>query len=430
MDNLFLISNVFNDAAAVLLFGSGLYFTFRFGFFQFKGLGEIFSKTVGGMIGKNKDKTAFRLFSTSLAGAAGVGNITGVATAIAMGGPGAVFWMWVAAFLGMATKYAETRFAVIYRQRKNGYNSSPMEYIFKGTKNAVLPFIFAFFGIIVSFLMGNLIQSRAACEAIYEATETSQSISGPLMCIVITIVIFGGFKRIGKFTEKAVPIMTGLYTVMCAVVIIIYRENIISSVFDIFIYAFKPMSAFGGFTGASISAAVRCGVSKGIFSNEAGLGSAGLAYGNTESSNPDDHALWGAFDVFADTIIISSFSAFAILTSDIWKENGSIISVFDKTMGSIGGALGAVCIVLFAVASIITWEYYGEACFAYMTNGKAINLFRTVFAGLVLVGAMIDSRILWPIAEIANTLMMGVNMSAVLILDVKTKRNIPPKTNQ
>lgn len=414
MDKLYFTANIFNDIAAIILFVSGIYFTFRFKFFQFRGLGKIFSSTIGGMFNKKQNKDSFKLFCASLAGAAGVGNITGVATAIAMGGPGAVFWMWVAAFLGMATKYAETMLAVKNRSYKNGYNSSPMEYIKKETGGTFLSVLFSIFGVLVSMMMGNVIQSRSACDAIYEATALSREISGSILCLIIAVTVFGGFKRIGQMTEKAVPIMTALYGIMCMVVILSNRENIISAFRDIFIFAFRPMAAAGGIIGTTVSDAVRCGVSKGIFSNEAGLGSAGLAYGGAEDVKPEEQAMWGAFDVFADTVIISTFTALAVLTTDAWGEGKSIIEIFKGTMGTVGGGVGSICIALFAIASITVWEYYGETCFAYLTTEKFISLFRIIFCLFMLLGTTTDAEILWPLSEITNTLMMCVNMFGVL----------------
>ncbi len=422
MRALYFISNVFNDIAAVALFTAGIYFTFRFDFFQFKGLGKIFSKTVGSIFGKDKNREVFKLFSASLAGAAGVGNITGVASAIAVGGPGAIFWMWIAAFLGMATKYAETRLAVMFKSSKNGYNTSPMTYIKKISGSDKPAYVFAFFGISVSFLMGNLIQSRSACESIKEAVGISETISGPILCLIIVSVIFGGFKAIESFAEKAVPIMTVLYIAMCTAVLVMYKENIPSAFAEIFICAFRPSAATGGIVGTTIITSIRSGISKGIFSNEAGLGSAALAYGNTANVSAEEQGLWGAFDVFADTVIISTFSALTILVSQKGAY-GSVICVFTDSFGNIGGIVGAVCIALFAAASIIIWEYYGEACFAFITRGKLINVFRAVFCVFLIFGAILTNDVLWPIADIANTLMMSVNIYCVLKNDVK-KENL------
>lgn len=419
MNILYLTANIFNDIAAIILFGSGIFFTFRLKFYQFRGLGQIFTKTVGGLLSKKRDRKSFKIFCSSLAGAAGIGNITGVATAISMGGPGAVFWMWVAAFLGMATKYIETMLAVKHKSTSYGYNSSPMTYIEKAAASPILPNIFAVFGIMVSLMMGNVVQSREACDAICEATSIHTEISGAVICITVAIIIFGGLKRIGEITEKAVPLMTIIYGIMCLYVIVSNKGNIIPAIRNIFFYAFKPMAAAGGLIGSTVSNAIRCGVSKGIFSNEAGLGSAGLAYGSAEDTTPEDQAMWGAFDVFADTVIISTFTALAVLTTDAWKESKSIIDIFSNIMGGFGGYIGAFCIALFAIASITVWEYYGETCFAFLTKGKRVTLFRGIFCLFILIGSMTRTEFLWPLSEIANTLMMSVNMFGVIKHEIK-----------
>ena len=422
MEKLYLTANIFNDIAAIILFGSGIYFTVRFDFFQFKGLGRIFSKTIGSLLSKNSDKNSFKLFCSSLAGAAGVGNITGVSTAILMGGPGAVFWMWVAAFLGMATKYAETLLAVKNNVKKYGFNCAPMTYISKASKGNIMSLLFAILGVLVSLMMGNVVQSRAVCDAIYQSISITDRISGPVICLIITIIIFGGIKRIGQITERTVPIMTLLYGILCTAVIISNIENLLQAFQNIFIYAFKPMAATGGFIGSAVSNSIRCGVSKGIFSNEAGLGSAGLAYGGTNDVKPDDQAIWGAFDVFADTVIISTFTALAVLTSSGWNESKSIVVIFNETMGKPGSIIGAICITLFAIASIIVWEYYGETCFAYITNGRFTVIFRIIFCSFILIGSTTQAEILWPLSEIANTMMMGINMFGVLKNEILNKK--------
>lgn len=416
-------ASIAESVSALILAVAGIYFTVRLSFFQFHPV-RIIKELFSGK-GRKSIKEIFSYFSASLAGAVGTGNIIGVAAALYIGGPGSIFWMWVAGILGMATKYAEAYIAANHRRTDHGYNSSPMEYIRLGTKSRAFPKAFAFFGVLSAFSMGNLMQSNAACSFL---SDIFPSIPSMLLGIVISLLVLcvtvGGLKRITQLFNFLIPITTIVYILTCLISVFSNIENVSKAIGSIFMYAFAPSAAIGGTFGAALSLCIKTGVVKGLMSNEAGMGSAGLAYANSESSTPHEQGLWAALDVFTDTILISTITALAILTSP-GGGNGDEMSLLESifaTLGCGGEIAITVCTMIFAISSIITWSYYGEACLAYITKGKYINIYRLIFAVFSIFGAITVTSKIWIISEIINSGMLAVNMLGIAGIQKQTGR--------
>jgi AGCS family alanine or glycine:cation symporter len=335
--------------------------------------------------------------------------------------------MWTAAFFGMIIKYCEIFLAIKHQNERkqpenNKYNYAPMNYIIKGTGSRILASLFAFFCIITSFLMGNMTQVNAISATLSPASGINPLIIDIICSGFIAFLLTGGLKSVFKFIEKAVPIMSLFYLLSGLIVIIINYSQIIPAFLLILKTAFLPLSAVGGIAGAGIAKAIQEGIAKGAFSNEAGMGSGSLAHGSCKEKKPEAQGLWGAFEVFADTIVISGVTAFIVLTSGVWVSGGSngVYSAFNMSFGIWGGWFTAICIFLFAVTSIISWEYFGECCINYLFDKYKIKnmilFYRLIFIFFIFIGSVVNSNLIWILSEISNTCMIFINMSGVLSL--------------
>jgi len=379
--------------------------------------------------------TPFQALSTALASTVGNGNIGGVATAILIGGPGAVFWMWVCAAVGMATKYAEAVLGVHYRvTRESGeLASGPMYYITRGVPNKslakVLAVLFAFFGAATAlFGTGNMAQSNTVARTFVEASRTIFGLEvplwvpGALITVAVGLVLIGGIKRIAGTAERLVPTMIVIY-VATAVVYILMNAGKLPHVFgQIFAEAFSPTAAVGGFIGASVAQAIAAGVSRGVLSNEAGLGSAPIAHGIANVKHPAEQGVVGVFEVFVDTILVCSMTAFIILESGMWTDPAYQQASGDLTAAALSTSIpGASAIValssfLFGFSTLIGWCYYGEKCFEFIFGSKGIKPYRIVFTALIMVGSVVSVPLVWAIGTLLNGFMAFPNLIGLFFL--------------
>lgn len=410
----------------ILLFGTGVIYTLVLGLPQVTKFIFTMKNTFLKMFEKASEKhegdiTPFQAVSTALAATVGTGNIAGVATAIASGGPGAIFWMWLSAFFGMATKMAEVTLSVAYREiDKNGFvTGGPMYYIKNGLGLPWLSTIFAFFGIFASFGIGNMTQSNSISVAVSSTYGLNKLIIGIIIAVIAGIVVIGGIGRIAKFTEKLVPFMALLYILGAVVILIFNFKNIPSAFVEIFTTAFSPKAALGGAVGVTIKETIKLGVARGVFTNEAGLGSAPIAHAAAQTDHPVRQGIWGIFEVFTDTILICTLTALVIITTGQAYSGftGAELTTRAFQVGFNGGQhVVTIGLSLFAFSTILGWEYYGERCFQYIFGNKAIFIYRIFFIVLIAVGAVGGLQEIWVISDTLNGLMAIPNLIALILL--------------
>ena len=408
----------------LLLVGTGIYLTIRLGILQVTRLSKafqlIFTKDKG-----HGDVSSFAALCTALAATVGTGNIIGVATAIKVGGPGALFWMWMAAFFGMATKYAEGLLAIKYRSKDaNGaVAGGPMHYILlgMGEKWRPLAIFFALAGVLVALLgIGTFTQVNSITESIQNTAQIDPAITALILSIFVGIAVFGGLKSISKVSTAVVPFMAIVYILGTLTVILFNIEKIPDTLALIFTSAFNPVAAVGGFAGASIRMAIQNGVARGVFSNESGLGSAPIAAAAAKTNEPVEQGLISMTGTFIDTLIICTLTGLTILVTGVWSGdlNGVALtqSAFSTIFSNFGPALLTIFLVLFAFTTILGWNYYGERCFEFLFGVRFIWLYRVVFVLMVLLGGFIELDMVWIIADIVNALMALPNLIALLAL--------------
>ena len=439
------INSVVNDfiwgvPAMVCILGVGFLLSVKTGFIQLRRFGYAMQQTIGKLFHKKDAKegalTPFQAVCTALAATVGTGNIAGVAGAIAIGGPGAVFWMWFSALFGMCTKFAEVTLAVHYRETnaEGELVGGPMYYIKNGLpkKWHFLAVLFSAFGVLTVFGTGNATQVNTITTAINSAllnyniiTESSLNVSNFVIGVIITflvaMVLLGGVKRIGKVTEKLVPFMALLYIVFDLGVVVLNLQNLPGVFASIFYGAFSPKAVTGGIVG-SLFISLKKGVSRGIFSNEAGLGTGSIAHACADTSAPVKQGLFGIFEVFADTIVICTLTALVILCSGVTVGYGQAagaeltISGFVATYGNWVSVFTAVAMCCFAFSTIIGWGLYGARCIEFLFSVKVIRPFQVVYSFMGIVGATMDLGLLWSIAETFNGLMAIPNLLALFLL--------------
>ncbi|MCW0525488.1 sodium:alanine symporter family protein [Clostridioides difficile] len=409
----------------VLLVGTGILLTVKLGVVQItklpRALKLIFSAENKG----SGDVSSFAALCTALAATVGTGNIVGVATAIKAGGPGALFWMWIVAFFGMATKYSEGVLAIKYRTKdKNGQVSGgPMYYIVNGMgeKWRPLAIFFAISGILVALLgIGTFTQVNSITDAINNSFGIDPRITGVVLAVFVALVVFGGLKSISNVATKIVPFMAVIYVVICGIILISFWNKIPETFMLIIKSAFTPTAATGGFLGATMSLAIRNGIARGVFSNESGLGSAPIAAAAAKTEWPAEQGLISMTGTFIDTIIICTLTGFSLVISGVWCSdlNGAVMTqaAFNGAIPTFGPILLTVSLTLFAFTTILGWSYYGERCFEFLFGVKGMNGYRTVFVAMVLLGAFLKLEVVWIIADIVNGLMAIPNLIALLAL--------------
>ena len=424
----------------ICIIGVGLLLTFRTKGLQFRRFGYILKHTLGTIFEKKEaaegSLTPFQSVCTALAGTVGTGNIAGVAGAIALGGPGAVFWMWVSALLGMCTKFAEVTLAVHFRERnaKGDWVGGPMYYIKNGLsqKWQFLAVLYSVLGVLTVFGTGNATQVNTIVASIDSAlfnfnVANENSVGtinlgiGILIAALIALILIGGIKRIGNVAEKLVPFMALFYIALGLVLIVVKIDTLPSVFAAIFEGAFNPRSVTGGVVG-SLSISMRRGVSRGIFSNEAGLGTGSIAHASADVAHPIQQGMWGVFEVFADTIVICTLTALSILCSGIDIDYGNAagaeltISGFTSTFGGWISILLAVALCCFAFSTILGWGLYGSRCIEYLFGSKLVRPFVVVYSLVAIIGATMDLGLLWSLADTFNGLMIIPNLIAVFLL--------------
>ena len=420
LDNL-----VWGAPLLVLLVGTGIYLTLRLGLLQIRYLPKafrlIFTEDEG-----HGDISSFGALATALAATVGTGNIVGVATAIQTGGPGALFWMWMAAFFGMATKYAEGLLAIRYRTKDdNGHISGgPMYYILHGMgeKWRPLAIFFAVAGVLVAlFGIGTMTQVNSITGSLQASFGIAPEVASVVIALVVSTIIFGGIHWISKVSEKVVPFMAAAYIFATVTIIALHLDQLLPALKAVFSGAFTGTAAMGGFAGATVKMAIQKGVARGVFSNESGLGSAPIAAAAAKTEEPVEQGLISMTGTFIDTIIICSLTGLAILVSGQWTTVGQVGSdltqqVFISTFGHIGGIILTLCLVLFATTTILGWSYYGERCVEFLAGVKLIPYYRLLFILMVGVGGFLQLELVWIIADIVNGLMALPNLIALLAL--------------
>ncbi|WP_438467338.1 alanine/glycine:cation symporter family protein [Streptococcus pluranimalium] len=416
---------VWGPPLLILLVGTGIFLSSRLGLIQILKLPTALKLIFSDDANDDGDISSFAALATALAATVGTGNIVGVATAIKLGGPGALFWMWVAAFFGMATKYAEGLLAIKYRVTdENGEKAGgPMYYITNGLgqKWKWLAILFSIFGVMVALLgSGTFTQVNSITDSLKNTTGISPQLVSPILAVIVAIIIFGGIQSISKVSEKLVPFMAGIYILAALVVIVFHANNILPSIILIFKSAFTGQAALGGFAGAGFMLAIQSGVARGVFSNESGLGSAPIAAAAARTNEPVEQGLISMTGTFIDTIIICTLTGFSIIVTDGWTTNlnGAILTqfAFGQVFGNFGQIALTVSLVLFAFTTILGWSYYGERCFEFLFGSKSIIIYRILYVIMIAIGGYISLDTIWVLADIVNGLMAFPNLIALLAL--------------
>lgn len=410
-----------------LLLLTGLFLTLRLRGLQFRQLWPALYDAL--IVRKEKDADGdishFQALMTALAATVGTGNIVGVATAIAAGGPGALFWMWMTGLVGMATKYSEAVLSVKFRttDRRGEQAGGPMYYLSEGIGmgglGKVLGVSFALFASIAAFGIGNMVQSNSVADALNVSFGVPDWLTGLVIAAALAAVILGGIRSIGRFTGVFVPFMIILYMAVCVVVVILEIEHIPAAFRLIMSGAFNGTAAAGGFLGAGVAAALRYGVARGIFSNESGLGSAGIAAAAAQTREPVRQALVSMTQTFIDTIVVCSFTGFAIVATGAWQsgEDGAALThlAFGTSLGG-GEWIISVCLALFAFSTILGWGYYGERSIEYLIGERAIIPYRVLFVAAAFFGAVRSIDFVWKFSDLMNGLMALPNLVGLLLL--------------
>jgi AGCS family alanine or glycine:cation symporter len=412
-----------------LLLLTGLFLTVRLRGLQFTQLGPALytALIVRKETGADGDISHFQALMTAMAATVGTGNIVGVATAIAAGGPGALFWMWVTGLVGMATKYCEALLSVKYRitDHRGEQAGGPMYYLSRGLKQkrlgAVLGWLFALFTAVAAFGIGNMVQSNSMADAMNGAFGVPEWLTGLVVAGGVAAVILGGIRSIGRFTGVFVPFMVVIYLLASGVVLVVFAERIPAAIALIFHDAFTGSAAAGGFLGATLAQAMRYGVARGIFSNESGLGSAGIAAAAAQTREPVRQALVSMTQTFIDTIVVCTFTGVAIVATGVWNsgDNGAALtqSAFAAAMpNGAGAAVVALCLALFAFSTILGWAYYGGRSIEYLLGEWAIMPYRFLFIAAAFAGSVYSLDFVWLVSDLMNGLMALPNLIGLLLL--------------
>ena len=413
----------------ILLLGTGIYFTFKLNFIQLRKFSEGIKQVTGSvnLKGKSADKngmSSFQALATAIAAQVGTGNLAGAATAIVSGGPGAIFWMWVSAFFGMSTVYVEAILGQVFKRRVNGQvTGGPAYYIEESLKSRKLSkglaIFFSVACILALGLMGNAVQANSISVAFNSAFGVSPLLIGVIVSILSGFVFFGGIKRIASVTEKIVPIMAGLYILACVIIIVMNYKEIIPAISSIFVSAFNPKAALGGALGVSMKQAIRYGVARGLFSNEAGMGSTPHAHAIAKVEHCGEQGIVAMITVFIDTFVVLTGTALVIITSNVSEGEGIVLTqnAFIKSLGSYGDVFIAICLFFFAFSTIIGWYFFGEANVRYLFKSKySINIYRAIVMIMIVIGSTLKVGLIWEIADMFNGMMVLPNLIALLAL--------------
>lgn len=433
----FLNGSLWNYVLPVALLGLGIYLTLGLRGITFTHIGFAFRQLFGGRkagdrkVGDRKEDEAeyegeispFNALMTAMSATVGTGNIAGVATAVGIGGPGALFWMWCTALVGMATKYAEAVLAVHYREtdelgQKVG---GPMYYIRNGLGERWrwLAFLFALFGAFAGFGLANTVQSNTVAQVLGNSFNVPPTVTGVVLAVLVAAVILGGIKRIAHVAGVLVPFMALGYIIACIAVLVVNMDAIPDAIVLIFKSAFSPVAATGGFAGAAVMVAIRMGVARGIFSNEAGLGSAPIAHAAATTNSPVRQGSIAMLGTFLDTIVICSLTGLVLVSTGVWSgsEQGAVMTAqaFQQSL-PYGDKIVTICLVLFAFTTMLGWSYYGERCAEYLLGPRVILPFRLLWVAGIFIGTQLSLKMVWDIADVLNGLMALPNLLALLLL--------------
>lgn len=411
----------------ILLVGTGLYLTILLRGLQFRVLPHALKLIFQKELTQNGDISHFAALMTALSATVGIGNIVGVAAAITLGGPGAVFWMWMTGLVGMVTKYAEAVLAVKYREQgKYGMRGGPMYYLSNGAGLPWLGWLFALFTACAAFGIGNMTQANAVAGIVQSTFQIEPWITGVVLMTMTALVILGGIKSIGRFTCVLVPFMIAGYVGAALLVLALNVTEIPQALYSIVYHAWNPIAAGGGFAGATMAAAMRYGLARGVFSNESGLGSAPIAAAAARTDDPVRQALVSMTQTFIDTLVVCSMTALVILTATSWAEGIGAAQLtsasFAETLGHSGELIVTLSIALFAYSTLIGWNYYGEKAIEYLIGPRAIVYYRVVFVAVVLIGATSRLEFVWNVSDLMNGMMAIPNLIGLLLLAYVVKQ--------
>lgn len=418
----------------VILCGTGIFFTIRLKFIQVRKFGEgcrlVFGhfKSSGGER-KEGEMTPFQSLATAIAAQVGTGNLTGAATALIAGGPGAIFWMWVSAFFGMATIYGEATLAQEYKTKKDGeVTGGPVYYIhqaFKGTFGRVLAVIFAIFIILALGFMGNMVQSNsigAAFSGVFESRNINipPVAIGIILAVIAAFIFVGGTTRLAAVVEKIVPFMAGIYIVGSLILIGMNITALPGAFKMIFMGAFNPTAVVGGAAGITVREAIRYGVARGLFSNEAGMGSTPHAHARAAAKNPHEQGMTAMISVFIDTFIVLNLTVFSVLTTGAMDSGKGGIALtqeaFMRGFGSFGDIFVAICLLFFAFSTVLSWHFFGQINVQYLFGKKAVKVYSIIVVAFIIVGSTLKVDLVWELADFFNGLMVIPNAMALLAL--------------
>ena len=421
---------VWNNLLLYILVLTGIIFTIRLKFIQVRKFGEGMRRVFGGinLFGKQADKdgmSSFQALATAIAAQVGTGNIAGCATALISGGPGAIFWMWLSAFFGMATIYGEAVLAQKFKTRSETGEviGGPVYYIRQAFKGGFGKFLAGFFAVAIILalgLMGNMVQSNSIGDAFYNAFGANKLIVGIIIAAIAAFIFLGGMKRIASVTEKMVPIMAALYIVGSLVVIIANIKNIPNVFYQIFVGAFNPTAVLGGAAGITVKAAMRFGVARGLFSNEAGMGSTPHAHAVAKVDKPEEQGIVAMIGVFLDTFVVLTLTALVILSTNSLGSGAEGVALaqlaFSKVFGNFGGIFIAICLLFFAFSTIIGWYFFGEQNIKYLFGQKAVKIYALLVVIFVVIGSTLKVDLVWNMSDLFNGIMVFPNLLALLAL--------------
>lgn len=429
-----LVSNVsgfvWNNLLLYILVLTGIIFTIRLKFIQVRKFGEGMRRVFGSLnlFGKHADKdgmSSFQALATAIAAQVGTGNIAGCATALISGGPGAIFWMWLSAFFGMATIYGEAVLAQKFKTRSETGEviGGPVYYIRQAFKGKFGKFLAGFFAVAIILalgLMGNMVQSNSIGDAFHNAFGVNSLIVGIVVAAIAAFIFLGGMKRIASVTEKVVPIMAALYIVGSLVVIIANIKNVPNVFYQIFVGAFNPAAILGGTAGITVREAMRFGVARGLFSNEAGMGSTPHAHAIAKVAKPEEQGIVAMIGVFLDTFVVLTLTALVILSTNSLGSGAEGVALaqlaFGKVFGQFGGVFIAICLFFFAFSTIIGWYFFGEQNIKYLFGQKAVKIYALLVVLFVVVGSTLKVDLVWNLSDLFNGIMVFPNLLALLAL--------------
>jgi alanine or glycine:cation symporter, AGCS family len=417
----------------IILAGTGIYLTLLLKFVQFRYPVYIFQQTLGSIFKKPKGEgtvTPLQALTSALSATIGAANIVGVPAAIMFGGPGALFWMWVIALMGMALKFSESVLAVRYREKneKGEFVGGPMYYMKNGLNMKWLGVWFAF-ALMIELIPSIMVQGNAVASTVQESFEVDGLYTGIAIAVIVSLIVFGGIKRIGKVTEKLVPFMAILYVGTCLVILFMNIEKLPNVLNLVFSHAFQPMSAIGGFAGVAVAETVRWGFARGLYSNEAGLGTAPIAHAAATTDHPVRQGLWSIIGIVIDTLIVCTATGFVVISSGVWTAEGALdnpsaltTQAFGSYLGSTGSLIVTISLIFFVLSTIVVIIYYGAKQAEFLFGLKAALMIKFVYIAAIILGSVGAAQVIWQFLDLALVAILIPNILAVLLLSKEVRR--------